>query len=961
MPLGNEGTLPMAAGGSLDDMTRSFVTLTPGTVVSHYNILESIGSGGMGEVYRARDTILDRPVAIKFLSAHKAASDDHRRRFLREARAAARLRHQNIVIILDLGEFENVPFIVFEYLDPRTLRHRMKESPLNLDEVYRISIGLVNGISEAHRKGVIHRDIKPSNVLMDDAGDPKLVDFGLAVIVTLEDETRTAGIAGTIGYMSPEQARGGPVDERSDYFSLGMVIYEMITGVNPFRRDTAPASIDALFHDDPPPLRKYRADIPGRLDDIVQALLQKDPAGRYQCAEHIRDDLIACRDAKLILGPLRQDTCAGENRLAVLPFDVLRTDHAQERLGEMIAHLLITGLSDASGVNVVSGQRLFDLLSLEGLHEVHEVERSLATRLARRAEARWMLLGMVMNQSPLVITTQLVDVNNGLLITGHRFNLAKEANVFDAADRILETLKVDLGNLTSKPISRLIPVSELTTNSPQALECFLKGFEWQARWNEEKAKAEYEKAIEYDPKFAMAYYGLASIPVPNRIALIERAVELAENATFRERCYIRALHRRIKGDRSGSLAILLELLQRHGDEKLACFWVGVNLHYLNDFGEAVAYLRRAIELDPLYTPAYNQLVYTLNRDGQFEESMIIANQYIQLTPDDANPYDTRAEVLGFNGRLEAALASYREAMARQPVLVPSIQRSGILYVLKQDYDHARELFDRLPQYVPANPWVDPHMYQVTILLRQGKWRLAMEYLDQGIAEDARDPQRALHVAYKREIKAITYLELNFNDLAREELEMARTILDAGPWWYFFGIDLTILQSRIMARDGRIKEAGDLIETEFGDIGEHDLVRRMRYRLGQGLVRIEVGDDEGALKFLEDADSIRPRWLSAEHFLLQSALAKTYLALGHLDRTVELLETGMHVYAESRAWQMLLDVKNHFFLGQAYERSGWHKKAGKQYSIFLDIWKDADQDIPEIDDARSRLARLENRE
>jgi tetratricopeptide (TPR) repeat protein len=336
--------------------------------------------------------------------------------------------------------------------------------------------------------------------------------------------------------------------------------------------------------------------------------------------------------------------------------------------------------------------------------------------------------------------------------------------------------------------------------------------------------------------------------------------------------------------------------------------------------------------------------------------MITASHYIQLAPKESNPYDTRAEVLGFNGRLDLALASYREAVAREPVLPQSLQRAGILYLFKQDYDNARRLFDRLEDFTADNPWIDPYVYYANIPLRQGKWREALACLDRGIAHDSGDSDRALHVAYKHQFKALINLDLGRDAEALQEMEMALPALK-GVSWFWHGMDEDILYGWILARNRKFSEAEQVIAPRLSQRTEKDHVRRMRYLVARGLVALECGDLDGAAELLEDADSVKTRWLSREHFVLQGMLARVSLKLGRFDRAVELLEESLGVYAESRAWQMLLDVRNHFYLGEAYERSGWQKKAAEQYRTFLDIWEDADDGLPEIAEAARRLAKL----
>jgi len=281
----------MAADESPDDRTQTHVVLTNGTMVSHYRIIEKIGAGGMGEVYLAEDTELDRRVALKFLPPHMCQDDDCRARFKREAQATAKLSHTNIVHLYEVSEFRGRPYFSMELVEGRTLRDIIKEDKLTLTGILRIAIQVCEGLSEAHESGVIHRDIKPNNILVDKKERPRLLDFGLASIASVSKLTKTGSTLGTVGYMSPEQIRGEKLDHRSDIFSLGVVLYELLTSRQPFRKDNEGATTHAILNDTPEPVARYKTGLPSGLQHIIDKSLSKDKETRYQHADEMLVDL----------------------------------------------------------------------------------------------------------------------------------------------------------------------------------------------------------------------------------------------------------------------------------------------------------------------------------------------------------------------------------------------------------------------------------------------------------------------------------------------------------------------------------------------------------------------------------------------------------------------------------------------------------------------------------------------
>lgn len=274
-----------------DDRTQSHIDFSPGVIVAHYRILRKIGAGGMGEVFLALDTKLNRQVALKFLPVHRAGDSETRTRFTREAQAVAKLNHSNIVTIHEVSEFDGRPFIAMEYVTGHALNHYCRDEKLSLSDIMALAIQVADGLAKAHQMGIIHRDIKPSNLVMDADHRAKILDFGLAAVQGADRLTKSGSTLGTIMYMSPEQAQGKELDPRSDLFSLGVVLYELITGQVPFKRESDAATLQAILSDVPEPLARYRAQVPDELQRIVSKLMERDPGLRYQTASDVVADL----------------------------------------------------------------------------------------------------------------------------------------------------------------------------------------------------------------------------------------------------------------------------------------------------------------------------------------------------------------------------------------------------------------------------------------------------------------------------------------------------------------------------------------------------------------------------------------------------------------------------------------------------------------------------------------------
>ncbi|UCD58110.1 MAG: protein kinase, partial [Candidatus Hydrogenedentota bacterium] len=390
----------MNNGADKSDRTHTHVVLTRGTMVSHYRIVEKIGAGGMGEVYLAEDIELNRKVALKFLPPHLCEDEECRRRFKREAQAAAKLGHPNIVTIHEVGDYRGRPYFVMEHVQGRSLREFSEDKDLSIEQILELGIQICEGLQAAHEKGVTHRDIKPSNILIDSYERAKIVDFGLASVVGLDQLTKTGSTLGTIGYMSPEQVQGIQTDHRSDLFSLGVVLYELITRRNPFKRDTEAGTIRAVSDDTPHPLARYRADVPDGIQTVIDRALEKQVDTRYQTAADMLSDLKRVKRDTSQVTP----SIGVQPSIAVMPFTNLSADPEQEYFCDGMAEEIINALTHVEGLRVVARMSCFAFKGKQA--DIREIGRQL--------NVSTLLEGSVRKAGKrLRITAQLINVADG--------------------------------------------------------------------------------------------------------------------------------------------------------------------------------------------------------------------------------------------------------------------------------------------------------------------------------------------------------------------------------------------------------------------------------------------------------------------------------------------------------------------------------------------------------------------
>ena len=660
--------------------------------ISHYRVDRLLGAGGMGEVYLAQDAKLHRKVALKVLPERFSADAERVRRFQREARAASALNHPNIITIYEIGQADERHYIATEFIEGETLRSRVsKEKPISLAEVLDVSIGVANALAAAHEAGIIHRDIKPENIMVRPDGYVKVLDFGLAKLLDTPagtTDTNTGAIMGTLMYLSPEQAHGAMPDGRSDIYSLGAVMYEMITRRPPIVTNSFVELAHAVAYTQPDPPSRYMHNLPADLDRIVMKTLEKEPAKRYQSARELLGDLRALRrelelDGSLDdSGELRQsgpvlahqrtlplsntsivrlrrrrllpllaiaagvvllvvvgwvlargllDADAPISTVAVLPFVNASGDPSSEYLSDGISDSITDSLSQLPQLQVVARSRAFHFKGA-GVDPL---------TAGRELRVRGVVTGRVfLRGETLVIRASLTDVRKGTQIWGEQYNrrLSDVLSVQrEMSQEISNKLRMRLSGDEKKLLDRR------TASSSEAFQLYLKGRYYRRKYSEEsirKAVTYFNQALERDPTYALAYagladayYGLSNLYLPPREAM-PRVREAAQRA----------------------LALDDSLAQAHTSLALVLVW------YDWDFVAGEREFRRAISLNPNDSEGHRLYGNFLAATGQMNRALTEMKLAEQLDPLSAPASWDVGRVLFYSGRLAEARAQAKKAL-----------------------------------------------------------------------------------------------------------------------------------------------------------------------------------------------------------------------------------------------------------------------------------------------------------
>jgi len=575
--------------------------------ISRYRIVSQIASGGMGSVYLATDTKLERSIALKVLPPDVASDPGVLARFRQEARAIAAVNHPNIVVIHSVEEVGDTHFMTMELIEGQTLADIMTGQMVDLDFFFEIAIPLTSALEAAHAQGVTHRDLKPANIMVTEAGQVKVLDFGLAKMVRTDADADRSNartetlmvedlILGTPNYMPPEQVRSQPADNRSDIFSVGAIMYHLITGQRPFQGQTTTEILASVMRDTPTPVININPGCPSQLGDLIGRCLAKEPEERFQNVSDLRRQLKEIRDQ------IPQESEGPIHSIAVLPFADMSPQKDQEHFCTGIAEEIINALAGINRLKVVSRMSSFQYRDLGG--DTREIGRKLGVQTLLEGSVR-----MAGNQ--IRIMAQLIDVSDGCHIWSQRFD-RELRDIFEVQDEIAQSIVKAL-RLTIDP-EREKHLVEVRTNDPAAYDFYLRGREFFRRWgkrNIQIAQRMFYQASALDPDFASAHAGLADT-YSYLFMYINSSQENLEQA-----------------DRNSARALELDpaLAEAHASRGLALS--------LSKVHEAAAKsFHTAIDLDPNLFEAYYFFARDLVVQGKYEEAVTFYDKAHAASPDD---------------------------------------------------------------------------------------------------------------------------------------------------------------------------------------------------------------------------------------------------------------------------------------------------------------------------------------
>ncbi len=973
-----------------------------------YKVVEEIGSGGMGKIFKAFDNELGIHVAIKMIRPEILSKPDTLARFRKEILIAREITHENVVRIYDFGEVDGVKFISMQYIDGENLADLIRTSgTLSSETAISIAKQICRGIDAAHKKDIIHRDLKPQNIMIDKNGKVYITDFGLAKSLQETGLSTSGVVMGTPQYLSPEQAKGDNVDQRSDIYTLGIIMYEMITGQELFVSETVIGFLQKHISQKPTNPSEINESIPPFFEKIILKCLEKEKSKRYQDAEKLLKDL---QNEKVTSGPIfishryrkivkrsfipfliviavaaliyfliispEPPSPPGDTKnvkddrklLVVLRPGIISSDQESEHLDESIQSLLITDLWQSSRLQPASENKINEILDEFDLKGENRINEDIFPKIASRISADAIVWGKYTktdtnSRFDLIIWEKGRERPNRYPIMG-----SPGGDVFTLVDNITRKIKENF--FPEEPLSSDIDedVGRITTTSAEAYREYIIGKNHYWNSNYQESNEALQKAIALDPKFAMAYYTLAVNCIDqghNKKAreYLQKAIEFMGRVSARERYLIRIKEYSIlKYSTNMAIETCKEMLKQYPDDDEGKMSLGVFYRNSEQWGQAEQIFENILERDNQSWSAISNLYYIYMVEGRFDKAGELLQKNLAAPKNRVIYHRYLARVFLYKHDFKSAFEELKKAQdfSTNSLNISTIELLGQFYHIKENFNEAEKYYRQLIRIDDKNAQATGHLSMSSLYLLQGKYALCRDEVNKGIEhcrENGLEGDEASLLLFS------TYLDLQTGNPARAlktAIQIGNTEIDIGSIGSEYIKELALhlegycyLQQNIIIK---AKDAAARLEKLIlkSGISPH---KRVSYHL-RGLICIAEEKFPQAIQYFEQALPILPHFVNdwdnrAFYF---EPLAAAYFKTDNIEKAREYYEKIQPLTICRLQWGDIY-TRSFYMLGEIYRAKGDKKEAVKQYKRFLQLWKDADPDLPLLISARKRLAEL----
>ncbi len=1014
-PLPSPKDIPVSHTKTLETPKEELTTGS--TFAGRYQIIEELGKGGMGKVYKVHDTEIKEKVALKLLKSEIDADEKTIERFRNEIRLARKIVHKNVGRMYDLGKTEGCYFITMEYVPGQDLRGLIRQTgQLTVGKAISIASQVCEGLTEAHRLGVVHRDLKPSNIMIDKEGNVRIMDFGIARSLKAKGITGAGVMIGTPEYMSPEQVEAKDTDQRADIYSLGVILYEMVTGRVPFEGDT-PLSIAVQHRSDiPKDPRKLNTQIPEDLSRMILKCLEKDKEKRCQSAGELRSELtriekgipttervapkrkpitskeitvtfrlkklyipalvfialIAAGVVILKLLPKKQTVPipAGKPSLAIIYFENNTGDESLDHWRKAIAELLITDLSQSKYIKVLARDRLFNILNRYNLLEAKSYSSEDLKKVANRGGINHILQGgYVKAGETFRINYALQNINSGKLLGSDSLQGRGEESIFSMVDELTRRIKANF-KLSAEEIARDIDkdVGVTTTSSPEAFKYYSQGRKYINMGNDRQSIQFMEKAITVDPEFAMAYRSMAASYENlgyffKAKKYSQKAFELSDRLSDRERYLIQGDFYRMSEETYGkTIEAYNKLLELYPEDKVGNLHLGLVYVFLEQWDKAIEQFEVNIQNKEEAFHSYMMQAFVYMAKGSYNKAREVLEYYLNNVSDNGYIHYMLAGYYLFRGKYDFAFVELDKAFTLNPAFYSIFLMKGGIYIFRDDLIEAEKEYLKLMEVEEQAAHLFSGDSLGALYLLQGRFEQSMDQLKQGI-----------ELAEKLdENRWNSYFHLNLAYLYQKSRNYEKVLEECEKAWNIaVEIKNLSLQIQILHFKGlsylerKSMDEAQKAAVELNELIEKGMNRKhRRYYLHLiGMIELERENFSEAMECFKKAISLLPSQYIimseiglTNHALFINSLALTYYRAKDLEKAKEQYEKTT-LLTTGRLWNGDTYAKSFYMLGKIFEEQGLKAKAIEHYQKFLSLWKDADPGIVEVENAKKRLAGL----